>query len=119
MGWRCSFRVGALQASRGAVLLPSCATALSELVWWWMFEPLYSVVNWTLKSLHIIDHDIPRGGFLSPSLAMFTVIWSTSARPALLSIRCSPFVASRASYEAAQSDAPAPSRAFGTSPLRC
>src|SRR4029077_17573294 len=41
---------------RGAVLLPSIVpTALSALVWWWMFEPLYSVVNWTLKSLHIID----------------------------------------------------------------
>jgi multiple sugar transport system permease protein len=58
---------------RGAVLLPFIVpTALSALVWWWMFDPLYSVMNWTLKSLHIIDHDIP---WLSdPSLAMFTVI---------------------------------------------
>ena len=45
---------------RGAVLLPFIVpTALSALVWWWMFEPLYSVVNWTLKSLHLIDYDIP------------------------------------------------------------
>jgi ABC-type sugar transport system permease subunit len=37
---------------RGAVLLPFIVpTALSTLVWWWMFEPMYSVVNWTLKSL--------------------------------------------------------------------
>jgi multiple sugar transport system permease protein len=39
---------------RGAVLLPFIVpTALSALVWWWMFEPLYSVVDWTLKSLHV------------------------------------------------------------------
>src|SRR5262245_44307650 len=67
---------------RGAVLLPFIVpTALSALVWWWMFDPLYSVVNWTLKSLHIIEHDIP---WLSdPYLAMFTVIlvnvWRGSA----------------------------------------
>src|SRR3989441_6218631 len=46
---------------RGAVLLPFIVpTALSTLVWWWMFEPLYSVVNWTLKSLHIVNRDIDR-----------------------------------------------------------
>ena len=58
---------------RGAVLLPFIVpTALSALVWWWMFEPMYSVVNWTLKSLHIINHDIP--WLPDPYLAMFTVI---------------------------------------------
>jgi multiple sugar transport system permease protein len=58
---------------RGAVLLPFIVpTALSTLVWWWMFEPLYSVVNWTLKSLHIFNLDIP---WLSdPYLAMCTVV---------------------------------------------
>src|SRR3989454_4106748 len=45
---------------RGAVLLPFIVpTALSTLVWWWMFEPLYSVVNWTLKHLHIVNKDVP------------------------------------------------------------
>src|SRR2546427_2827680 len=55
---------------RGAVLLPFIVpTALSTLVWWWMFEPLYSVVNWTLKALHVVNRDIP---WLSdPYLAMF------------------------------------------------
>src|SRR5258705_10742899 len=36
-----------------------------------MFEPLYSVVNWTLKSLHIVNKDIP--WLPDPYLAMFTV----------------------------------------------
>lgn len=58
---------------RGAVLLPFIVpTALSTLVWWWMFEPLYSVVNWTLKHLHLVDHDIP--WLPDRYLAMFTVI---------------------------------------------
>ena len=58
---------------RGAVLLPFIVpTALSTLVWWWMFEPLYSVVNWTLKSLHLVHHDIP--WLPDPYLAMFTVV---------------------------------------------
>jgi multiple sugar transport system permease protein len=41
---------------RGAVLLPwVIPTALSTLGWWWMFEPLYSVVNWTGIALGILD----------------------------------------------------------------
>ena len=33
---------------RGAVLLPwVIPTALSTLAWWWMFDSLYSIVNWT------------------------------------------------------------------------
>jgi multiple sugar transport system permease protein len=41
---------------RGAVLLPwVIPTALSTLAWWWMFEPLYSVVNWTGTALGVMD----------------------------------------------------------------
>ena len=41
---------------RGAVLLPwVIPTALSTLAWWWMFDSLYSVVNWTAIRLHLID----------------------------------------------------------------
>src|SRR6266542_1583824 len=41
---------------RGAVLLPwVIPTALSTLCWWWMFNSLYSVVNWTLIALGIVD----------------------------------------------------------------
>jgi multiple sugar transport system permease protein len=68
------FRIGRFKRLiRGAVLLPFIVpTALSTLVWWWMFEPLYSVVNWTLKSLHLVKHDIP--WLPDPYLAMFTVV---------------------------------------------
>jgi multiple sugar transport system permease protein len=41
---------------RGAVLLPwVIPTALSTLAWWWMFDSLYSVVNWTGIHLGLID----------------------------------------------------------------
>lgn len=41
---------------RGAVLLPwVIPTALSTLAWWWMFDSLYSVVNWTAIALGIMD----------------------------------------------------------------
>ena len=41
---------------RGAVLLPwVIPTALSTLGWWWMFNSLYSVVNWTGIGLGLMD----------------------------------------------------------------
>jgi multiple sugar transport system permease protein len=41
---------------RGAVLLPwVIPTALSTLGWWWMFNSLYSVVNWTGIALNMMD----------------------------------------------------------------
>src|SRR5947207_3529931 len=41
---------------RGAVLLPwVIPTALSTLGWWWMFNSLYSVVNWTGIAMGIMD----------------------------------------------------------------
>jgi len=41
---------------RGAVLLPwVIPTALSTLGWWWMFNSLYSVVNWTGISMGLMD----------------------------------------------------------------
>ena len=41
---------------RGAVLLPwVIPTALSTLGWWWMFNSLYSVVNWTGIALGVLD----------------------------------------------------------------
>jgi multiple sugar transport system permease protein len=45
---------------RGAVLLPwVIPTALSTLAWWWMFDSLYSVVNWTGLRLGIISAPAP------------------------------------------------------------
>jgi multiple sugar transport system permease protein len=41
---------------RGSVLLPwVIPTALSTLGWWWMFDSLYSVVNWTGIALGSMD----------------------------------------------------------------
>jgi multiple sugar transport system permease protein len=41
---------------RGAVLLPwVIPTALSTLGWWWMFDSLYSVVNWTGIGLGVLE----------------------------------------------------------------
>ena len=41
--------------TRGAILLPwVIPTALSTLGWWWMFNSLYSVVNWTGIALGIM-----------------------------------------------------------------
>jgi multiple sugar transport system permease protein len=41
---------------RGAVLLPwVIPTALSTLGWWWMFNSLYSVINWTGIAAGIMD----------------------------------------------------------------
>jgi multiple sugar transport system permease protein len=41
---------------RGAVLLPwVIPTALSTLGWWWMFDSLYSVFNWPLIHLGIVQ----------------------------------------------------------------
>lgn len=41
---------------RGVVLLPFVIpTALSTLAWLWMFDSLYSVVNWTAIHLRLID----------------------------------------------------------------
>jgi multiple sugar transport system permease protein len=99
---------------RGAVLLPFIVpTALSALVWWWMFEPLYSVVNWTLKSLRVIDHDIP--WLPDPYLAMFAVILVNVWRglPFFAITLLAGLVAiPRELYEAAQSDGAGPIARF-------
>ena len=53
---------------RGAVLLPwVIPTALSTLGWWWMFNSLYSVVNWTGIALGIMDPPGPTGSGRSTS----------------------------------------------------
>ena len=59
---------------RGAVLLPFVIpTALSTLGWWWMFDSLYSVVNWTAIHLGLIT--APGPNWLGQaSYAMIAVI---------------------------------------------
>lgn len=61
------------KAIRGALLLPFVVpTALSTLAWWWMFDSLYSVINWTLTHLGLASRGLP---WLSdPYLAMLAII---------------------------------------------
>ena len=48
------------QLIRGAILLPFIIpTALSTLAWWWIFDPSYSVINWTLKRVGVVTADVP------------------------------------------------------------
>ena len=59
---------------RGAVLLPwVIPTALSTLALWWMFDSLYSVVNWTAIRLGLIDPPGPNWLGMT-SYAMIAVI---------------------------------------------
>jgi multiple sugar transport system permease protein len=109
------FRVGRFKRLiRGAVLLPFIVpTALSTLVWWWMFEPLYSVVNWTLKSLHVVNRDIP--WLPDPYLAMFTVILVNTWRGLpffAITILAGLVAIPREMYEAAESDGAGPAARF-------
>lgn len=60
---------------RGAVLLPFVIpTALSTLGWWWMFDSLYSVVNWTLYHLGLIQSPSELNWLGTAHLAMGAVI---------------------------------------------
>jgi multiple sugar transport system permease protein len=59
---------------RGAILLPFVIpTALSTLGWWWMFDSLYSVVNWTGIRIGLLSP--PGPNWLGvPAYAMAAVI---------------------------------------------
>jgi multiple sugar transport system permease protein len=58
---------------RGAVLLPwVIPTALSTLGWWWMFDSLYSVFNWTLINLGLVQ--VGPNWLGTPYLAKIAVI---------------------------------------------
>src|SRR5438309_5015762 len=95
---------------RGAVLLPFIVpTALSTLVWWWMFEPMYSVVNWRLKALHLVKRDSP--WLPDPYLAMFTVILVNTWRGLpffAITLLAGLVSIPRELYEAAESDGAGP-----------
>jgi multiple sugar transport system permease protein len=58
---------------RAALLLPFIIpTVLSTLAWRWMFDPTFSVINWTLYKLSFINSRINWLG--DPDLAMISVI---------------------------------------------
>ena len=42
--------------ARALVILPwAVPVALATLAWQWMFDSLYSVINWTLQAVGLID----------------------------------------------------------------
>jgi multiple sugar transport system permease protein len=58
---------------QGIILIPFVIPiALSSLAWKWMFDSLYSVLNWMLMRAHLIDY--PWQWLGEPDLAMWSVI---------------------------------------------
>jgi len=58
---------------QGVILIPFVIPiALSSLAWKWMFDSLYSVINWMLMQAHVIEY--PWQWLGEPGLAMWSVI---------------------------------------------
>jgi len=61
---------------RFLILLPWAAPiALSLMAWTWIFDTTYSVINWTLIHLHLVDPISPPQWLAQPHLAMGSVIF--------------------------------------------
>jgi len=103
---------------RGAVLLPwVIPTALSTLGWWWMFNSLYSVVNWTGIALGLMDPPGPNwlGQRYYAMTAVITVNIPSSPSPSWRGWSPS----RRSSTKRPRPTAPGRGRASGTSRCRC
>ncbi|MFZ2007292.1 MAG: sugar ABC transporter permease [Stellaceae bacterium] len=60
---------------RALILLPwAVPIAIATVAWEWMFDSLYSVINWTLIALHIVDRSNAPNWLGDPNLAMLCVI---------------------------------------------
>src|ERR1700751_4862953 len=60
---------------RALIILPwAVPIALATVAWEWMFDSLYSVINWTLIALGFIDRSAPPNWLRNPHLAMLSVI---------------------------------------------
>jgi multiple sugar transport system permease protein len=60
---------------RALIILPwAVPIALATVAWQWMFDSLYSVINWTLIALGFITRDQAPNWLGTPSLAMLSVI---------------------------------------------
>ena len=60
---------------RALVILPwAVPVALATVAWQWMFDSLYSVINWTLIALGIITRSQAPNWLGTPDLAMLSVI---------------------------------------------
>ena len=100
---------------RGAVLLPwVIPTALSTLGWWWMFNSLYSVVNWTGIALGVMDPPGPNwlGQKYYAMAAVITVnVWRGLPFFAI-TILAGLVAIPKELYEAAEADAAGPVARF-------
>ncbi|MBV8837465.1 MAG: sugar ABC transporter permease [Alphaproteobacteria bacterium] len=60
---------------RALIILPWVVPiALATVAWQWMFDSLYSVINWTLVALGLITRDQAPNWLGTPELAMLSVI---------------------------------------------
>jgi multiple sugar transport system permease protein len=60
---------------RALVILPwAVPVALATVAWQWMFDSLYSVINWTLIALGLITREQAPNWLGNPDLAMLSVI---------------------------------------------
>jgi len=100
---------------RGAILLPwVIPTALSTLGWWWMFNSLYSVVNWTGISLGLMDP--PGPNWLGQKYYAMTAVVAVNVWRGLpffaITILAGLVSIPRELYEAAESDGAGPAARF-------
>jgi len=100
---------------RGAVLLPwVIPTALSTLGWWWMFNSLYSVVNWTGIALGLMDPPGPNWlGQKYYAMAAVIVVNIWRGLPFFaITILAGLMAIPKELYEAAEADGAGPVRQF-------
>src|SRR3990167_6913723 len=100
---------------RGSVLLPwVIPTALSTLGWWWMFNSLYSVVNWTGIALGFMDPPGPNWLGQKYNAMTAVIAGNTSRGLPLFAITILAGLVSipRELYEAAEADGAGPVARF-------
>ena len=62
--------------ARALVVLPwAVPISLATLAWQWMFDSLYSVINWTLAAVGLIDPAAPRNGWASRTWPCWRSRW--------------------------------------------
>jgi len=100
---------------RGAVLLPwVIPTALSTLGWWWMFNSLYSVVNWTGIAAGFMDPPGPNWlgqKYYAMAAVIMVNIWRGLPFFAI-TILAGLLAIPKELYEAAEADGAGPVRRF-------
>ena len=66
---------------RALIILPwAVPIALASVAWEWMFDSLYSVINWTMIAIGIIDRSQAPNWLGNPHLAMLCVIFVNAWR---------------------------------------